>query len=171
MFCDLGLRINLGFLFLIQMLSRGGVFMVRGADAEVTLQAFSLYKIQCLVMSPAAMAEFADYYERYPTHQGNVQLILSGGSLISRALADRVRSRICSNLVTFYGATEVHGIAAAPVQAIESIPGAVGYLLPGMAVEAIDPAGNVLPRGQEGLLRIRGPVQHRGLPRRRGCVA
>jgi acyl-coenzyme A synthetase/AMP-(fatty) acid ligase len=162
MFCDLGLTINLGFLFLIQMLSRGGVFMFRGANAEVTLQAFELYKIQCLVMSPAALGEFVDYYERFPTHQGNVQLILSGGSLISRALADRVRSRICSNLVTFYGATEVHGIAAATVQAIEGISGAVGYVLPWMAIEAVDQSGRPLPRGQEGLLRIRGPFSIAG---------
>jgi acyl-coenzyme A synthetase/AMP-(fatty) acid ligase len=144
------------------MLSRGGVFMFRGANAEVTLQAFELYKIQCLVMSPAALGEFAEYYERFPTHQGNVQLILSGGSLISRALADRVRSRICSNLVTFYGATEVHGIAAAPVQATQDIPGAVGYLLPGMTVEAVDSSGASLPRGQEGLLRVRGPFSISG---------
>ena len=162
MFCDLSLGINLGFLFLVQMLSRGGVFMFRGANAEVTLQAFELYKIQCLVMSPAALGEFVDYYERFPTHQGNVQLILSGGSFISRALADRVRSRICTNLVTFYGATEVHGIAAATAQAIEGTPGAVGYLLPWMTVEAVDRSGTPVPRGQEGLLRVRGPFSIAG---------
>jgi acyl-CoA synthetase (AMP-forming)/AMP-acid ligase II len=48
------------------------------------------------------------------------------------------------------------------VQAIQHIPGAAGYLLPGVTVEAVDGAGNVLPRGQEGLLRTRGPCNIAG---------
>ena len=148
------------------MLSRGGVFMFRGANAEVTLQAFELYKIQCLVMSPAAHRPSSwTTTNAIPTHQGNVQLILSGGSFISRALADRVRSRICSNLVTFYGATEVHGIAAATAQAIEGTPGAVGYLLPWMTVEAVDQSGNAGAARTGGTAAGPRTVQHRGLPR------
>jgi acyl-coenzyme A synthetase/AMP-(fatty) acid ligase len=136
--------------------------MFRGVNAEVTLQAFGLYQIQSMILSPAAMAEFLGFYEQYPSHQGNMQLVLSGGSVVSPALADRFRSRICPNLVSFYGATEVHGVAAAPVQAIQHIPGAAGYLLPGVTVEAVDQAGSVLPRGQEGILRTRGPCNIAG---------
>ena len=96
-FCDLGPTISLGFLYLLDMLWRGGVFMFRGVNAEVTLQAFGLYQIESMIMSPAAMAEFVGYYERYPTHQGNMRLVLSGGSVVSSSLAERVRSRICPN--------------------------------------------------------------------------
>jgi acyl-coenzyme A synthetase/AMP-(fatty) acid ligase len=106
-FCDLGLTISLGFLYLLDMLWRGGVFMFRGVNAEVTLQALGLYQIESMILSPAAMAEFVGYYERYPTHQGNMQLVLSGGSAVSASLAERVRSLICPNLVSYYGATEV----------------------------------------------------------------
>ncbi len=161
-FCDLGLTINLGFLYLLDMLWRGGVFMFRGVNAEVTLQAFGLYQIQGMIMSPAALAEFLGYYEQFPTHQGNMQLVLSGGSVVSPALADRFRARVCSTLVSFYGATEVHGVAAAPVQAIQHISGAAGYLLPGVTVEAVDQSDRVLPCGQEGLLRTRGPCNIAG---------
>jgi acyl-coenzyme A synthetase/AMP-(fatty) acid ligase len=161
-FCDLGLTINLGFLYLLDMLWRGGVFMFRGVNAEVTLQAFGLYRIESMIMSPAVLAEFLGYYERDPTHQDNMQLALSGGSVVSPALADRFRSRVCTNLVSFYGATEVHGVAAARVQAIQHIPGAAGYLLPGVTVEAVDHSGRVLPGGQEGLLRTRGPCNIAG---------
>jgi acyl-CoA synthetase (AMP-forming)/AMP-acid ligase II len=51
----------------------------------------------------------------------------------------------------------VHGVASAPVQALTHIPGAAGYVLPDMTMEAVDAAGNVLPSGQNGLLRTRSP--------------
>ena len=155
MFCDLSLGINLGFLFLVQMLSRGGVFMFRGANAEVTLQAFELYKIQCLVMSPAALGEFVDYYERFPTHQGNVQLILSGGSFISRAWLigfAHASAPISSLLRRHRGAWYRRSDGTGD----RRHPGAVGYLLPWMTVEAVDQSGTPVPRGQEGLLRVAG---------------
>jgi len=46
-------------------------------------------------------------------------------------------------------------VAAAPVHAIEEIPGAVGYIAPGISIEVVDQSGKVLPPEQEGLLRMR----------------
>src|SRR5262249_47442706 len=46
-------------------------------------------------------------------------------------------------------------VAFGPASVLEDIPGAVGYVLPGVTVEAIDDSGAVLPAGRDGLLRVR----------------
>jgi long-chain acyl-CoA synthetase len=48
-------------------------------------------------------------------------------------------------------------VAFGPASVLADIPGAVGYVGPGVVVEALDEAGEVLPAGKEGDLRIRTP--------------
>jgi acyl-CoA synthetase (AMP-forming)/AMP-acid ligase II len=46
-------------------------------------------------------------------------------------------------------------VAFGPASVLERVPGAVGYVQPGVVVEATDGSGRVLPPGRDGLLRIR----------------
>jgi acyl-coenzyme A synthetase/AMP-(fatty) acid ligase len=62
---------------------------------------------------------------------------------------------MCQRLYTTYGATETTTVAVGPASLIDVVPGAVGYVLPGVTVEALDKSGSVLPPGQNGSLRIR----------------
>jgi acyl-CoA synthetase (AMP-forming)/AMP-acid ligase II len=66
-----------------------------------------------------------------------------------------VRTRLGANLISIYGATETSMVATAPAHAIADVPGAVGYVLPGIAVEAVDDRHTPLPLGREGRLRVR----------------
>ena len=94
-------------------------------------------------------------------------MVLSAGSLLSNALSFRVRARICPNVVSLYGSTEASMIAVAPAHALAHQAGAVGYVLPDVSVEIADAAGNALPAGAEGLVRIRspyGPGRYLGSP-------
>ena len=52
--------------------------------------------------------------------------------MLWKALADRVRLRMCSHVVTAYGASEISPVATAPNLQIADIPGAVGYVCPGV---------------------------------------
>ena len=155
-FVDVGIAANIGFLWGIYMLARGGTLFLRGRDAAETLQAFTLYNVQCMVASPGGMAEFLDYYERSPAFSSPFEAILSVGSLLSKPLADRVRASLCSHLVSGYGATEGNPVAAAPTHHIGDVAGAVGYVAPGMIVQAADETGRALAGGTEGLIRFRG---------------
>lgn len=155
-FIDPGLGTAIGFLFWLFTLSKGGTAMVRGPDAVETMQAFILYNVQCMVASPAALAEFVGYYESAPALTSSLDVVLSVGGLLSRPLSERVRARMCSNLIACYGSTEANIVATAPAHAIADTPGAVGYLTPGAIVQIVDHADNVLPTGQEGRVRIGG---------------
>ena len=155
-FVDVGLSSNYGFQWIVWLLSRGGAVFLRGSDPAETMQAFELYKVQCMVAAPAGVAEFLELYEHSPTFSCPFEVILAGGSVTWKSLADRVRAHMCSHLVTSYGATEASPVAAGPSRQLSDIGGAVGYVAPGMTVEAVDDRDRTLAPGETGLIRIRG---------------
>jgi acyl-coenzyme A synthetase/AMP-(fatty) acid ligase len=155
-FLDVGVAANFGYLSGIYVLARGGTIFVRGSDPAETMQALSLYNVECMISPPAGMAEFLDYYERSPAFLSPFEVILSVGSKLAGPLSDRVRARMCSHVVSGYGATEGNPVACAYVHQIEHIQGAVGYVTLGMTVQAVDEAGKPRKPGDEGLIRFRG---------------
>jgi acyl-CoA synthetase (AMP-forming)/AMP-acid ligase II len=155
-FLDVGVAANSGYLWLIYTLARGGTIFMRGCDPMETMQAFSLYNVQCMVAAPAGMAEFLDYYERSPSYLCPFEVMLSVGSKLATSLSDRVRARMCPLVVHGYGATEGNPVAGGYVHQIGHLKGAVGYVTPGMFVQSVDDAGHVLKPGEEGHIRFRG---------------
>ncbi|MGH6682714.1 MAG: class I adenylate-forming enzyme family protein, partial [Pseudolabrys sp.] len=65
-------------------------------------------------------------------------------------------ARMCSHVVHGYGATEGNPVAGGYVHQFRNVKGAVGFVTPGMIVQAVDDAGNVLKPGDEGHIRFRG---------------
>jgi acyl-CoA synthetase (AMP-forming)/AMP-acid ligase II len=155
-FLDVGVAANSGYLWVIYLLARGGTIFVRGSDPAETMQALSLHNVQCMVASPAGMAEFLDYYERSPAFLCPFEVMLSVGSKLAASLSDRVRTRMCSHVVHGYGATEGNPVAGGYVHQFGQMKGAVGYVTPGMTVQAVDDAGNPRKPGDEGQIRFRG---------------
>jgi acyl-CoA synthetase (AMP-forming)/AMP-acid ligase II len=156
LFCDLGLPSSPAFRYMISMLSRGGTILFSG-DPHATMQAFDLYKVQGFAAAPSGLAEYLKVFEAYDSFQCGFDHIITTGGMMPKSLADRVRSRMCSNLFASYGATETGPVAVASAQALASIPGAVGFVLPDCAVEIVDDKGHPLPSGEKGIVRIRGP--------------
>jgi acyl-coenzyme A synthetase/AMP-(fatty) acid ligase len=154
-FCDMAFGSPLGFQFLVYALGKGGAFFVRGNNAENTLRAIAFYRVDAIVASPFALAEFAKDYETYRCRH-TFDVIVSAGSLTSKRLADQIRSRMGSNLICDYGSTEASVTTTAPVHLLESVDGAVGWIAPGIEIEIVDETGRVLPAGQEGIVRVRG---------------
>jgi acyl-CoA synthetase (AMP-forming)/AMP-acid ligase II len=157
-FVDPGLATNFGYSAVMYVLARGGMVMFRGAEPIETMQAFGLYKVQGVIAAPAAVAEFADYYNRATPFVSGLEAIYMGGSLLSQALSDRIRSELCSNLNYGYGSTEASVVSVAPAKVVTAMPGAVGFVAPAFTVEAVDENGRALPAGEVGRIRIRGPL-------------
>jgi acyl-CoA synthetase (AMP-forming)/AMP-acid ligase II len=109
-----------------------------------------------MVASPAALAEFVGYYESAPALTAALDVVLSVGGMLSRSLSERVRARVCSNLIACYGSTEANIVATALAHAIAETSGAVGYVTPGVTVGIVDSSGHPLPAGEEGLVRVSG---------------
>ncbi|MGB6349854.1 MAG: fatty acid--CoA ligase family protein, partial [Pseudolabrys sp.] len=129
-FSDYGLGSSGGFRHILYVLSSGGTMFFPGASPMEILQTFELYKVQGLIASPA----------------------------LHSSLSERVRARMCSNLIFYYGTTETSTISSAPAYALKGTAGAVGYIAPDVSVQIVDDEGVLLPENREGLIRVRTPV-------------
>jgi acyl-CoA synthetase (AMP-forming)/AMP-acid ligase II len=154
---DLGFSTSLGYLLLIRTLTRGGLLVLPGEHYQPAFDACELYGVNAWLGSPANLVKVVEYFEHAPGRRCNLQVMLCGGSLLSRSLSERARGRLCANLVSAYGSTETNMVATAPAHITAQTAGAVGYLTPGMAVETVDESDRPLAAGSEGLIRIRGP--------------
>ncbi len=155
-FIDIALTTSFGFAWTLYLLSRGGAVFFRGSDPAETMQAFGLYNVQCMVASPAGIAEFLEYYEQSPAFVSPFNVMFASGSLLAGVLSQRVRARMGQHLIATYGSTEVSPVAVAAAYRIADISGAVGYLVPWLTVQAVDENDRPLKPGAEGIIRIRG---------------
>lgn len=159
---DLGLTTSLGYLHLIYGLTRGGLVVLPGGSHRNAMNACDFYGVQYWIGSPGGLADLFAFYEAEKGRRCNFRGMLAGGSLLLKPLSDRVRARICANLVSAYGSTETNMVATAPAYVTAEISGAVGYLTPGMIVETVDGSDQPLAAGAEGVIRIRGPYNVKG---------
>jgi acyl-CoA synthetase (AMP-forming)/AMP-acid ligase II len=136
-------------------LLRGGTIYYLGEDPAAILQYLDLHKIQNMTTSPYGLGEFVKYFERDSAYECSFDHIICQGALLSKELSERVRARMCQNLFSSYGSTEVGTVAFGPANVLAETPGAVGYVEPGVTVEILDDAGQILPAGREGMVRIR----------------
>jgi acyl-CoA synthetase (AMP-forming)/AMP-acid ligase II len=156
-FCAAGLASSIGLQVLIFMLWRGGTAFFPGENVERLMRAFVDFEVENMVAAPGSLAGLVESYEQDADLHHEWKAVLVGGSLLTPALADRVRKWICPTVLHAYGTTETGMVACASYQTITNVPGAVGRLLPGMSVEIVDDSGNVLPPDTEGTVRIQGP--------------
>lgn len=153
-YMNMGLAAVLGFQFLTYMLGRGGAIFFRGDDMENTLRSFEIFRIEAMLTTPTTLAHLLAACEAHPSIEVHVDTIVSSGSLLPASLLERVRPRLCSQLITGYGSTEMAMSASAPAHRISHIPGAAGYVTPGMRIEIVDEMDRVLPAGREGIVRV-----------------
>jgi acyl-CoA synthetase (AMP-forming)/AMP-acid ligase II len=154
-FCDLGFGTSPGFGYAMSLLSRGGTIYFLGPEPADILQAIDLYKIQGMATSPYGLGEYLRFFEADSAFQVTFDHIICQGAMLSRELSLRARARMCQNLYSSYGSTETTTVAFGPAGVVERVPGAVGYVQPGVTIEAVDSAGNVLSPLKDGVLRIR----------------
>lgn len=165
-YLDLALTTSLGFQVLFATLWRGGALFLPG-EPQATISALPIYKVQNMIGSPRGLLQLIEAMDKRPEYQCGLEAVFSGGSILSDALGERVRARVCSNVTKGYGSTEAGQVASMPSQFAKGIVGAVGYVMPGVTVEIVDDAGRALPIGEEGIVRICsdfGPSEYLGDP-------
>ena len=161
LYCSFGISTTPGYTYMFYVLSHGGTVYFSGTDIAAFLQFAAPYKIQGLVASPYNLDGLLKFYEADPTLESTYEVIICQGARLSRELADRVRSRMCSNLFTSYGSTETATCVFGPTEITTRVPGAVGFVCPGYSVDVVDKNGAVVPAGQQGSVRIRSPYAAR----------
>lgn len=78
-----------------------------------------------------------------------------GGARVPQSVSIRMRVKLSTQIVNGYGSTEVGIVAMTPFENLDNDPDLAGILVPGSEAEALDSAGNPLPPGEVGELRVR----------------
>jgi acyl-coenzyme A synthetase/AMP-(fatty) acid ligase len=156
-FVSMGLSTGFGFNFLLYILSRGGAAILPGADPMRNLEAIVALKVQAIIGSPRGMADLAALCEKVGTVL-EFAAVVTTGSLMAPPLLQQLNRWLSTNVITIYGTSETGSIAAAPASMAAAVQDAVGYVLPGVEVSIVDRAGRDMPRGERGLVRVRGKI-------------
>jgi acyl-coenzyme A synthetase/AMP-(fatty) acid ligase len=117
-----------------------------------------------LVASSQQLRELVREQTEAPIPLPSLRAVMTGGSLVSRALLMEARARLCSHIVCQYGSTEAGATAFATADRLAGIEGASGYVAPWALVEVVDENDRTLPPGSEGILRIRAGCQGAAYP-------
>ena len=161
LFPQLGFPTTAGFRYPLAVWQIGGCVLLpatesdnedfRSAVERSTLIVTSPFRLRAILHSVATGAEGKE----------NRTLKLFGGRL-PKMMRDQAVDRISGKVVVSYGSTETGSVATGDSSLIERHPGAVGFVLPGVTVQVVGPAGEPLPAGTEGVVRIRSDVMSFG---------
>jgi acyl-CoA synthetase (AMP-forming)/AMP-acid ligase II len=154
-----GLHFSLG--YILRTLMCGGTLVDRGETAEATAAAIRSQKVTLLLASPGSAVDLVRLAQTDPSYakpSSDLRALCIGGARVAPTLQALLRQHVCPSLYINYGMTEAGGLVAqADTALLESHPAAAGRLMPWVEVEAVDDAGNPLPFGSEGRLRVRSP--------------
>jgi len=128
-------------------------------NEQAMLWLVNTYEVDTILASPQQALTLAEIQEKITKYAlPSLKTVQLGGSLISQDGIRRVQQSLCRNIIIIYGSTEAGVTALAPYDRIAQVPGAVGFVMPGVDVEIVDASDRVLPVGSEGFLRVRSPV-------------
>jgi acyl-CoA synthetase (AMP-forming)/AMP-acid ligase II len=154
--CTLGRESVYGFSTLFRTLWMGGLLAFPGDSVGIP-DLVRQHQVNCLVMSPAQLQEVVDSMPEGTGPLPSLEMVELGGGMLPGQLAGSARTRLCPNIFINYGAQESGSVASAPMTVLETQAGSVGYLGPGVEVQAVDAEHRPLAAGVEGVLRIRSP--------------
>ncbi len=101
-------------------------------------------------------------HERFTREQcRNMRLFISGSAPLLAETHRDFEARTGFRILERYGMTEAGMITSNPYDG-ERVAGTVGFPLPGVSVRIADADGRELPRGETGVLELRGPNVFKG---------
>ncbi len=111
--------------------------------------------VTSIACAPTVLAEILAAMPADAPPPPTLRQIEVSGSVLSPKLRRQAERRLCPTIINHCGSAETGGIASGPFALCDAVPGAVGYLHPGVRAEAVDEWLRPLPPGTHGLLRLR----------------
>ena len=135
--------------------------LVENAGPGDLLEAIENHGITILCSIPTAfnqmLSKFPDGPEEYDV--SSLRLAVSAGEPLTHSTFNRFEDAYGVEIYDGIGTTEMLHIFVSHREGQEIDPGATGYPVPGYECKVIDPdTGEELPRGEAGLLAVRGPT-------------
>ncbi|CAG0948885.1 fatty-acyl-CoA synthase [Burkholderiales bacterium] len=146
---------GVGFRHALRALWTGGALVPARLPAQI-FRAIARHRVNCMLVAPATLSALVEAAPDDRTSLSSLKSIEVTGSSLPRPLFEEARRRLCPSILSSYGSTEAGNVAWSRVSDLEGRPDAVGYVVPGQEVEAVDDDDRPLPAGTVGILRIRG---------------
>lgn len=153
--CIPGASSGFGFLSILRVLWSGGTIVTAVTAGEI-VAAIDAHRVNRLVMMPFWVDRIVAALPERGGPLASLEQVEFGGACLPSHLRDVAQRRLGGALHSVYGATEGGFIATGPMSALDAEAGEVGRLIDGIELEAVDATGVPLPRGVEGMLRVRG---------------
>ncbi|MET0029282.1 MAG: malonyl-CoA synthase [Candidatus Thiodiazotropha sp.] len=132
------------------------------------LSKFDPDRIVDLLPESTVMMGVPTFYTRLLAHEKftreqcrNMRLFISGSAPLLAETHRDFEARTGFRILERYGMTEAGMITSNPYDG-ERVAGSVGFPLPGVSVRIADAEGRELPRGETGVLELRGPNVFKG---------
>jgi cyclohexanecarboxylate-CoA ligase len=113
--------------------------------------------------APAFLYDLTAEVEQTDQPPESLSLFVAAGAPVARRVLERAEKTLDLRVVRGWGMTEVGAVSvSAPDDDPERVASTDGRALPGVDLEIFDPSGTQLPRGTEGLLKVRSPSMFGG---------
>jgi acyl-coenzyme A synthetase/AMP-(fatty) acid ligase len=158
--CTIGVGSYYGFSSVLRVLWVGGTAVLPGGGAPhgEYVARIERHRVNSFVTAPMTLGQIVAARAPRAGPLPSLELVEVGGAQMSTSLYEIARERFCASIVSSYGAVEIAGVASAGMASLAEHPDAVGYLHPGVEVQAVDEQDRPLPPGEPGLLRIRSAL-------------
>ena len=115
--------------------------------------------------------DLADFCIATGTTTPSLRIFVSAGAPIPRPLVVKARRALGAAVLSAWGMSENGAVTTTRVEdSEEKVTTTDGCPLPGMEVRVVDPAGRVVPSGEEGRLQVRGCSNFIGYLKRPGLA-
>lgn len=143
---------------LITLMNGGQVIRLGLMPPEQSLDAITVYQPTYVSAAPYSLVGMLDSLTSSRRRFRKVEYLRVAGAYCAPDVRKKAKDLFADNVITSYGATETGRIAFGEYDEIAGVEGAVGRVIPGFEIEALDDDGNALPVGTDGELRMKPPA-------------
>ncbi|MDR3472444.1 MAG: fatty acid--CoA ligase family protein [Devosia sp.] len=153
----MGFSTSASIMALLIALGRGGLLALASQPDEA-LRLIRAFRIEIAVSAVVQLQGLLKALGGAPPPT-SLRTVIAAGARISPELLLEARARLCPNLNVMYGSTEGGPMTFGTGAALERHEGSAGYVLPWVAIETVDTAGQRVPFGQDGVIRVKSAEQ------------
>jgi len=156
--------LNWGYLLLVQALILGArVVLLDRFSGRAALDLIEREKVTFVCSAPASIIAMLNEPDLEGYDLSSLRVVITGGASCPVETLRDFQRRMSGHLIELYGMLETgyHAYTRLTDDA-EKVNGTIGRCVEGMGLRLLDPAGNDVPRGEQGEIACDGPSVHLG---------
>jgi acyl-CoA synthetase (AMP-forming)/AMP-acid ligase II len=160
----LPIGLNWGYLLLVQALVLGArVVLLDRFSGRAALELVEREKVTFVCSAPASLIAMLNEPALEQYDLSSLRVVITGGASCPVETLRDFQRRMCGHLIELYGMLETgYHTYTRLTDDPEKVNGTIGRCVEGMDLRLLDPAGNDVPRGEEGEIACDGPSVHLG---------